>query len=168
MKDKTLGWGHQSPRICFADGCEIFDTQDTILWNKIYYSQLITRPSCHLCRFTNLHRSGDITLGDYWGIKSAHPDFYDNRGISLVLLNTPQGKDLFEKIAHKLICKPSSLKLCTQPNLAYPASENPMRGRFWNDYEVLSFRKLCKRYWGYGKWNWIRQKLRQMLTRLRT
>lgn len=36
MKDKTLGWGHQSLRIRFENGREIFNNRDSNLWNTFF------------------------------------------------------------------------------------------------------------------------------------
>ena len=34
-----------------------------------YLSHCIMRPSCYSCRYTNLRRTGDITIGDAWGVE---------------------------------------------------------------------------------------------------
>lgn len=35
---------------------------------------------------------GDITIADYWGIEKVAPEFDDNKGVSLVLVNNEAGK----------------------------------------------------------------------------
>lgn len=39
-----------------------------------------------------------IPLADFWGIQKFYPDFYDENGVSLVLVNTEKGKDYFDLI----------------------------------------------------------------------
>ena len=40
----------------------------------------------------------DITLGDFWGIESIAPDFDDDRGTSLVLVNTDRGAEALKSV----------------------------------------------------------------------
>lgn len=39
-----------------------------------------------------------IPLAGFWGIQKFHPDFYDDNGVSLVLVNTEKDKDYFDLI----------------------------------------------------------------------
>lgn len=48
-------------------------------WLTMYFAHYMTRPVCHNCKFSNLCRSGDITIGDYWGIKKYYPDLYEEK-----------------------------------------------------------------------------------------
>lgn len=150
MKDKTSGWGDQSPRIFFSDGSDSWNTPVSRLWNRIFYSSLVLRPSCHVCRFANYHRPGDLTIGDYWGIEKAHPSFFDCRGISLALVNTEKGKDVFEAIRDCFEVLPSSREKCHQPNLEYPTASPAERERFWQQYLRNGFGWVCRKYWNYG------------------
>lgn len=43
---------------------------------------------CYACPFAQLPRVGDLTLGDFWGCPER---WYDKRGVSLLLVNTPEG-----------------------------------------------------------------------------
>lgn len=49
------------------------------------------RYSCYHCPFARIPRQGDITLADYWGVKRYFPNMDTDKGVSLVLLNSPQG-----------------------------------------------------------------------------
>lgn len=57
----------------------------------------IYRECCYKCIYARIERVGDITIGDYWGIESVHPDFSDGRGVSAVLLNTEKGESFFNE-----------------------------------------------------------------------
>lgn len=69
MKDKTFGWEYPNLRLYYKHDNTEFNTPLANLWNKIYYDSIINRPSCHHCRFTNLQRPGDITIGDFGELK---------------------------------------------------------------------------------------------------
>lgn len=66
----------------------------------------ILRPACYNCRFCSMSRVGDITIGDYWGIQSVHPEqMTTNRlkdGISLISLNSINGEKYFNEIKEEI------------------------------------------------------------------
>lgn len=168
MKDKTIGWHkHQSGiRVNFANGKSWFRTPETFLWSQIFISGLASRPSCFQCRFTNYDRPGDITIGDYWGIEKAHPDHDDDRGVSLLMVNTPKGESIMEKIKPNIIYLESTKELCEQPRLKNPVKEPSNRKEFWKDSEIMDFQVLCSRYFDYkpiGKFHAIGRKLLEIL-----
>jgi len=60
------------------------------------------RECCYSCKYACGRRVGDITIGDYWGIKRIHPEFYSNCGISAILVNTLNGRNLWERVGNKI------------------------------------------------------------------
>ena len=42
-----------------------------------------------------------IVIFHYWGIIRINPKMYDNKGTSLLLINTPKGKDIFYELDSK-------------------------------------------------------------------
>ena len=48
---------------------------------------------------------GDITIADYWGIENAAPEFDDNKGVSLVLINNDKGNKIFDAIKEQITWK---------------------------------------------------------------
>lgn len=63
-----------------------------------FLSNLYLRPSCYQCRCKNGVSHSDLTIADYWGIDALMPDFYDEKGVSLVLVNSVQGEKIFSKL----------------------------------------------------------------------
>ena len=76
----------------------------------MFWSNLILRPACYDCRFTNTKRIGDITLGDFWGIEVVDRNFVDEKGVSLCFVNNTKGEKIFGIIKNKLICKKVFIK----------------------------------------------------------
>ena len=60
---------------------------------------LMTRESCYNCPFSSMERSGDITLGDFFGFQITRPELAHKEGLSIVLINNEKGKEL------KRMCK---------------------------------------------------------------
>jgi len=103
---------------------------------KTYYDHESMRPSCYQCKFTNLSRPGDITLGDFWGVKESHPDIYDELGISFVMKNTEKGDKLIRMLYER--GDVFSAKVCEtkQPQLYKPVRKPVTRKWFWRAYNA--------------------------------
>ena len=113
---------------------------------RLFFSHRILRPSCHQCRFTKLDRESDISIGDFWGIENCKPHMFDNKGTSLVLLNTRKGMKLFDNIKEKIIFEKSTLEDVMQPNLKKPTSISNDRKKFFDDYEKKGFKYVLDVY----------------------
>ena len=70
-----------------------------------YYSNFlegnIFRESCYNCRYSNLNRVGDITIGDYLGALQIQSDAYSSRGTSLCIINSKKGQLVFNNIRNR-------------------------------------------------------------------
>ena len=78
---------------------------DSKVWTNIFYSGHALRPSCYECPFKQYEHPGDITIADYWGIENAAPEFDDNKGVSLVLVNSKKGSESFELCKESIVWK---------------------------------------------------------------
>lgn len=58
------------------------------------------RESCYNCKFAVLERVADLTLGDFWGSWNKYGKRFDE-GISVVGINTAQGKAMVDRIADR-------------------------------------------------------------------
>ena len=81
--------------------------QNTVLSSDIHYdnpfmrgflSDIYLRPSCYECKCKNGVNHSDLTIGDYWAARVTDQDFDDDKGVGLVLVNTPKGKAYFDKL----------------------------------------------------------------------
>ena len=57
------------------------------------------REGCFSCPYTNLERVADFTIADCWRIAASHPEWDDNKGTSLVLVNTDKALAAWNEIA---------------------------------------------------------------------
>lgn len=71
------------------------------LYMRAFLQNMIIRPSCYRCKARELRSGSDVTLGDYWGIDNVRPEMNDNKGVSILLVNTPKAKKLLESIDFK-------------------------------------------------------------------
>ena len=65
---------------------------------KGFLRNLYLRKSCYNCSAKGFTSGSDITLGDFWGIQEELPEFDDDKGCSVVFINTKHGEDLFNQI----------------------------------------------------------------------
>ncbi len=68
-------------------------------YGKAFLTGLINYPSCGNCQFKAFKNYSDITLCDAWGYENSE---YKHKN-SLVMLNTSNGKTIYNKIKNKLI-----------------------------------------------------------------
>ena len=67
---------------------------DESSYYSLFLDELIFNESCYACPFANEKRCGDITLGDFWGIKYEYPTFFINNElredvpVSAVMVNS--------------------------------------------------------------------------------
>ena len=96
FRSKKYGWACNVVAVA-EDGTERVsphggDYFNAFLWG---YSQ---RKACFECKYANIERVGDITIGDFWGIDKIMPNLNDKKGVSLVLANTENGNKLIKEI----------------------------------------------------------------------
>lgn len=113
---------------------------------KLFSKNFTLRESCFECKFSNMNRISDITLGDFWGIQNSIDNFDDKKGVSLVILNTSKGKEVFEKLKKNFDVVKSNVTDCLQPNLVKPTEMPKDYNKFWKDYMRKSYNKTAKKY----------------------
>lgn len=139
------------------------------VWKNIFYSHNALRPSCYECPYKSIYHPGDVTIADYWGIDQAAPGFNDNKGVSLVLVNTEKGVDAFEKAKENIEWRETKIEDSMQPPLRAPFPKPESRVRFWNDLKNKDFSFIAKKYGSSKKTSLIRritQKVKHLLSKL--
>ena len=147
-KDKRNGWEHFGQSAVFANGKEYFADRQTDLRIVAYhFGNLMMRQSCNECQFKRIPRDSDITLGDFWGIKSDEVNNIDN-GISLVMLNSEKGKRLFESIGDRIEYINKTLEDAERGNVAIHTSAPKGKNRdvFLRRLDDMPFDKLVAKY----------------------
>ena len=103
---------------------------DSDEYAKLFYGHNMIRPSCYKCLYRGLNRVSDITLGDAWGVGEA--DFFDEKGISLVLVNSNRGEKMMEDV--DLYVREVDIQNYMQPALTESFKEPADRNAFWRKY----------------------------------
>lgn len=117
-----------------------------------YYTAFLNgslcRECCYVCKYANLNRVGDITLGDLWGIEQFDYDFYDKNGVSLAVVNTVKGKKLFDMIKNFIEYRNYNEKQVTKfnGNLKHPTSRPQKRDIIYKELDKMPFEKYTQKY----------------------
>jgi coenzyme F420-reducing hydrogenase beta subunit len=167
FRDKRIGWRGANTTVKFA-GKSVSNKEIVNVYSKLYFSQTMTRPSCHNCKYTNLKRPSDITIADFWGIEDCTPDFDDNKGTSLLVINTEKGKKVLNNIREDLIIRESCIEDCVkkQTQLQAPPMPAPYRQEFWHDYEKYGYGYISKKYGGNNIKAHLKRRVKSILATL--
>lgn len=130
----------------------VHDNHITQSYTRLFLKDVMIRPSCFYCPYASLCRSGDITIGDFWGIEKIDEDFSDNLGVSMVFSNTEKGQNILDKsiVYSGLIVKQYDAMLLKQSNLFGPTDFGKEYDAFWKDFDKKGFKKVAKKMGGYG------------------
>lgn len=161
FRDKPLGW-HEFRMKIQMSGKEYLESPSYDFFFQAFSSAFILRDSCFSCKYASLHRKGDITMGDFWGIENVFPEMDDNKGVSQVLVNTPVGQECFLRISDRFIIKEVEIGDCMQPSLRNPVKRPINYNKFWEDYLNKGFVFICKKYLGGG----IKGKMKRLIKSL--
>lgn len=158
---KLFGWS--AHRETFIINNKEYDSE---IYTKLFYNHDILRPSCYNCKYTNLNRPSDITLADFWGIDEISADFNDNKGVSLILINTEKGRNIFKCIEDKLDYINCTGASFVHPNLKEPTKRPVKRDKFWNDYNKLGIELIINKYVNTGLKGKIKKLIKGKLSKI--
>jgi len=134
-------------------------------YSEIFYKHVSLRPSCFECPYKNFNRQGDISLGDFWGIEHLDKSFDDNKGVSLILINSDKGLSIFNEIKSSFEIREYPAASAMQPALKqnYKAPDN--RSLFWEDFHNMPVDKLVSKWGKEGKIKILKRFVKKMLRR---
>lgn len=162
FRDKAEGWHAYKNVAVLEDGSRLCG-YDVGAYQEIFDYSYAARPSCASCPYACGMRVGDVSLADYWGVERHHPNIDDDKGTSLVLVNSPVGVSSFNNISGELIRLSSDEY--DQPVLRAPSPAAPNRRRFWSDYRLKGYAGVLRQYTCFGL---IRRAMRLGRRRFRT
>lgn len=152
FRDKRNGWRlfsmTSSLNTISGDCFQFSKTLREDKFMRVFLQNICLNSSCADCRYGKLPRIADITLGDYWGISKYHPEMNDDKGTSVVLLNTTHGSELFDSVADKLAQCDSKVEyaIAGNPCIVRSSKPHPLRNDFFASLNQNSLEQLAKKY----------------------
>lgn len=146
FRNKDNGWKKYEVVV----GDRVHETFRANAYMKGFLSNLYLRPSCASCRFVGCRRPGDLTLGDFWGAGNFRKRYDDDKGTSLVLLNSPKARSIFQTLQDKFSLAeqvPSDSAVSFNPSLVHASKPDARRAAFFDDFEAgKSWEELAASY----------------------
>lgn len=154
-----FGWKAHIETIVFENDKNV----DSDIFKRIFYGHYALRPSCYKCPYKSIMHPADVTIADYWGIDDAVPGFNDNKGVSLVLLNTEKGSGFFEKVKNSCNFTEAEISKSLQPPLKAPFQQPADRKKFWDNFHNKSFDHIVKKYGTVSLFSKLKKKIKRVL-----
>lgn len=115
--------------------------------NYYYYYYLrgdIYRQSCYQCKYANLNRPADFTMGDFWGAEGCRLDMDTFGGCSLVIVNTEKGKACFGQLAEEIKFAEVPVEQAVKANgqLKHPSPQSVRRDELARQYQTMDGKQI--------------------------
>lgn len=148
FRDKeNKGWNKYQLLFKYKEFHKYIDHEDD-LYMKLFLSDIALRDSCYNCNFKKKHRVSDITLADFWGINKILPEINDEKGTSLLIINSKKGEDLLEEIKEKLDIQEVEFESAIRgnPSMTKSPKMKEEREKFFEDLNKLGVEELVYKY----------------------
>lgn len=119
-------------------------------YNSYYYSYFLSgyiyRESCYTCKYANLNRVGDFTLGDLWGVEGMGVPFYTDNGCSLVIVNSKKAQSILDAV--DIMCYEISVEDAVKNNtqLQKPSVRSEKRTELELEYNKNTAAAISKNF----------------------
>lgn len=136
------GWG-LTAKVIFSNGKIKYINSDFDPYYENFLNCNIYRESCYNCKFANKYRISDFTMADYWGVLSVHNDFYDENGVSLILVNNQKAYDWLMKNQKLFDILDTDFNLAVKKNqnVIKPSSRPLIRNVIYNEIDSSNYVK---------------------------
>ena len=141
-RGRKEGWDSRYMRLTLADGRQKVRNRYQSRFLRAYYAYLFQRKSCYTCPFTTAERNGDVTIGDFWGVKRMLPEVDEDRGISQIQVNTAAGERVMERVEREMELWPVDREAYIKRSggaMVQPAAANRNRKAFFRAARDDSF-----------------------------
>lgn len=148
FKNKDYGWNRFSTKLLFSDGSTYQKDRNEDYYMRGYlHHNLYLRDCCYRCDYKTLPRVSDMSLGDFWGIGNYDPSLDNEKGTSVVIVNSEKGRLLLSWAKDALALSERTLEEVLSGNscLLNSASVGPHRDYFFKHMDRCRFDTLIRR-----------------------
>lgn len=148
LRNKTTGWLTYSFKYQLENKKTYTEYSFENKYMQLFLKSIILRESCYNCHFKSKNRKSDITLADFWGIQNVVPKMFDNKGTSLVIVNSQKGNELFNKIKQdiKYIENDFEESIKYNPSMTKSTERPKSREEFFEKLENEDLETLAEKY----------------------
>ena len=168
FRNKDKGWNFQNVVYEFTRGKK----SRVLPWLDPYFHgfsiNVFLKNGCYTCPFAQLMRISDFTIGDCWRVATCNPEYDDNKGTSLVLVNTDKAEAMWRNVltTRKILGGEYDIDQaqCRNMALMHPPAKPDYRNAFLKEFQssgsfkiasmhYLSWRKTMK----YALMYWVKR-----------
>ena len=144
---KDQGWSDFGIKRVDSKHKAMYVSKDKDPYMLMFLRDYCLRPSCYAC-VAKQQKSSDLTIADFWGINEVLPEMNDGKGVSLVIVRTGKGSELFDSISTDIVFEKTSYEDGVKANRAeYSSARRPEeRNYFFDDMAGMSFEELKDKY----------------------
>lgn len=148
FRRKNCGWKQYSLQFTFANCSEYCAPLDKDEYLQVFLHDAALRESCYACPAKGRARHSDLTLADFWGVDRVLPDFFDDRGTSLVCVNSERGRRLLDSVRTGCRIVESDLDVAVGLNASFAKSvaRPKKRDSLEGDLYAMDFGSLYRKY----------------------
>ena len=147
FRDKSTGWKNYSTKyVMINTEVKHYSIDDNHMQG--FLLNLYLRPACYACPSKCGKSMSDITIGDFWGIQNHYPDFDDDKGTGLVLLNTEKSIQLYKTLHIDNTETTYQQAYAGNPAMEHSAKGTKQRVEFWKEYKyrgIGAIKKNCNK-----------------------
>ncbi len=133
MRDKSTGWADYSIRIDANGRNAVCEPAARNVYMRGFLADLYLRPICHVCPAKSGRSGSDLMLGDFWGIADCAPEIADDKGITLLMVNTPRSAPFVEAAPLDLHLRTYAQAIARNPAIRASARRPKKRPLFWKE-----------------------------------
>ena len=135
-------------KVTFSNGKVYSSPLYKDIYMQGYFKNINTKEACKTCKYKNFKSNSDVTLGDFWGVETLYPEFYDYYGNSIAVLNTVKGKKIFDNIKSEFDYKLIKLSDVINYNksLITPFDFGEDRTKYFEEAKKMGYIKPLEKY----------------------
>jgi len=133
FRRKNCGWKRYALSLGYASDKAYLGYVGEDSFLRGFLTEIYNRPACYACSFRDLRSGSDLTIADYWGLDKRFPGLDDDKGCSVVLVNTQKGVFVFGSIQGNCALTTSDFDDIKKnnPAVAVDCRIHPRRDRFF-------------------------------------
>ena len=167
FREKTDGWKNYNLSFSLERNgkkCVEKSSHRSDLYMRAFLSNLILRPSCYSCCAKEGASNSDLTLADFWGVAQYHPAMDDDKGTSLILINSEKGKSILESCRLEVVDTKLEYALPMNPGLKSNAYCHLKRTTFF--LKLKDAKSVCSLIKSHTKPP-LKRRIRMMLSQIK-
>ena len=100
------------------------------IFMKGFLRNIYLRPSCYACVARSGKSGSDISIADFWGVQNFYPEFDDDKGIGLILINSDKGEEVYKGLGSLNVLATYEQGVANNPSIEHSVVAPQQRNLF--------------------------------------